>query len=84
MGTKLRFNINSQAIAKTASLISNSVLLTANAYLIGTGFANSFREQKTMSRNQNLQLTAEIATSIASLTRVITDTLSKHNNNESG
>ena len=84
MGTKLRFNINSQAIANTASLVSNSVLLTANAYLIGSGFANSFREQKNFSRNQNLQLTAEIATSIASLTRVITDTLSKHQNNEDG
>ena len=80
MNTKIRFNINSQAIAKTASLISNGVLLTANAYLIGSGFTSSYRERRNQSRNQNLQLTAEIASAIASLTKVVTDTLNKHNN----
>ena len=80
MTTKIRFNINAQAAAKTASLISNGVLLTANAYLIGTGFSNSFRERRSQNRNQNLQLTAEIASAVASLTKVVTDTLSKHNN----
>lgn len=78
MTTKIRFNINSQAVAKAASLISNSVLLTANAYLIGSGFSNSYRERRNQSRNQNLQLTAEIASAIASLTKVVTDTLSKY------
>jgi len=80
MNTKIRFNINSQAVAKTASLISNGVLLTANAYLIGSGFSSSYRERRNQSRNQNLQLTAEIASAIASLTKVVTDTLNKHNN----
>lgn len=79
MSTKIRFNINSQAAAKTASLLSNGVLLTANAYLIGSGFSNSFRERRSQNRNQNLQLTAEIASAVASLTKVVTDTLSKHN-----
>lgn len=83
MSTRIKINVNSQAIAKTASLISNSVLLTANAYLIGSGFANSYRERKNYTRNQNLQLTAEIASAIASLTKVVTDTLSKHNHENS-
>ena len=74
----LRFNLNGQAIAKTASLLSNSVLLTANAYLIGSGFNNSFRERKNQNRNENLQLSAEIASAIASITKVVTDTLGKH------
>ena len=82
MTTKIRFNVNTQAVAKTASLISNGVLLTANAYLIGSGFSNSFRERRNQSRNQNLQLTAEIASAIASMTKVVTDTLGKHNNAE--
>ncbi len=80
MSTKIRFNINTQAVAKTASLISNGVLLTANAYLIGSGFSNSFRERRSQNRNQNLQLTAEIASAVASLTKVVTDTLGKHQN----
>ncbi len=80
MTTKIRFNVNTQSVAKTASLISNGVLLTANASLIGSGFSNSFRERKSQTRNQNLQLTAEIASAVASLTKVVTDTISKHNN----
>lgn len=80
MSTKFRLNINAGALAKSASLISNSVLLTANAYLIGSSFTNSFRDRKISRRNENLQTSAEIVSSIASLTKVVTDTLAKHKN----
>ena len=79
MGTKIKLNINTQAIAKTAGVISNSVLLTANAYLIGTNFISGFRERKYQHIKENLQLTAEISSAVASLTKVISDTIGKHN-----
>ena len=78
MGTRIKLNLNTQALAKTASVISNSVLLTANAYLIGSNFLSGFRERKYQHIKENLQLTAEISAAMASLTRVITDTIGKH------
>ena len=75
---KLKININSNALTKAASLISNSVLLTSNAFLIGSGFSNYFKDRKRERITSNLQVTAEIASAIAGLTKVITETLEKH------
>ena len=75
---KLKINLNSNAISKTAGLISNSVMLTANAFLIGSGFSNYFRDRKRERITTGLQVTAEIASAIAGLTKVVTETLEKH------
>ena len=75
---KLKININSNAITKAAGLISNSVMLTANAFLIGSGFSNYFRDRRRERITTSLQVTAEIASAIAGLTKVITETLEKH------
>ncbi len=75
---KLKLTINSNALTKTASLISNSVMLTANAFLIGSGFSNYFKDRKRERITNNLQGTAEIASAIAGLTKVVTETIEKH------
>jgi hypothetical protein len=75
---KLKINLNSNAITKTAGLISNSVMLTANAFLIGSGFSNYFRDRKRERITTSLQVTAEIASAIAGLTKVVTETLEQH------
>ncbi len=75
---KLKLTINSHALTKTASLISNSVMLTANAFLIGSGSSNYFKDRKRERITNNLQVTAEIASAIAGLTKVVTETIEKH------
>jgi hypothetical protein len=75
---KLKINLNSSTLTKAASLISNSVLLTSNAFLIGSGFSNYFKDRKRERITTNLQVTAEIASAIAGLTKVVTETLEKH------
>ena len=76
--TKLRINLNTQAIVKTAEIISNTVLLTANAYLVGSGFRNHFRERKREQITNSLQTAAEIASAAAGLTKVITETIGSY------
>ncbi|TVL98079.1 MAG: hypothetical protein CV087_21765 [Candidatus Brocadia sp. WS118] len=76
--TKLRFNVNPNALVKTISLVSNTVLLTANAFLVGSRFSNYFKEQKRERVVSNLQITAEIASAAASLAKVVTDTLERY------
>lgn len=39
----LRIRINPNSLVKIAVIVSNSVMLTANAYLIGSGFRNHYR-----------------------------------------
>jgi len=75
--TKLRINVNPTSVTKTINLISNTVLLTANAFLVGSRFANHFREQKRERIVTNLQFTAEIASAAASLAKIGTDTLER-------
>ena len=75
---KLKISINSNAISRAAGLISNSVMLTANAFLIGSGFSNYFKDRRRERITTNLQVTAEIASAIAGLTKVVTETLAKH------
>ncbi len=77
--TKLRFVFNTNALVKTASILSNSILLTTNAYLIGTSLTNNIRQKKQEHMNDNLQTAAEIASAIAGLTKVISDTFGIHN-----
>ena len=74
----LRININSQAAIKLASLVSNSVILAANAYLVGSGIRGQWRDRRREHIASNLQIAAEVANAAASLTKVITDTIAQH------
>ena len=74
-GTKLRININSQAMVKMASLLSNSMILTSNVYLLGNDIRRQIKDKKTEAISNKLQLTAEVASAIASLAKVVVNTL---------
>ncbi len=74
----LRINVNSQAALKLASLVSNSVILAANVYLVGSGIHGQWRDRKREHIASNLQIAAEVANAAATLTKVITDTIEQH------
>jgi len=75
---KLRININSQAIVKLAGLVSNSIILSTNVFLIGTNFKRQINQKKTEAIANKLQMTAEVAQAIAGLSKVIVATLEGH------
>jgi uncharacterized protein YbjQ (UPF0145 family) len=75
---KLRINLNSQAIVKLAGLVSNSIILSTNVFLIGTNFKRQINQKKTEAIANKLQLTAEVAQAIAGLSKVIVATLEGH------
>jgi len=77
-GTTIRIKVNTSSLVKVAGIISNSVMLAANAYLIGSGIHNSIRIRKQARIQDNLQTTAELASAIAGLTKVVTDTIGVH------
>jgi len=72
---RLRLNVNSQALYKVASLVSNSVILSANAFLLGSGIHNQLRDRRNNRVSEGLQLTAEIAGAVAGLTKVVINTV---------
>ena len=76
---RLRLNVNSQALYKIASLVSNSVILSANAFLLGTSVHNQIRDRKRDRTIEGLQLTAEIANAVAGLTKVVINTVGNQN-----
>ena len=75
---KLRINLNSQAIVKLAGLAANSIILSTNAYLLGTNIRKQAKEKKTEAIVGKLQLTAEVAQAIAGLSKVIITTLDSY------
>ena len=74
-GKTVRIRINPNSLAKIAGIISNSVMLTANAYLVGSGFRNHYRVRQQERISNNLQTTAEIAAALAGITKVITESI---------
>jgi len=74
----LRIRINASSFVKIAGIISNSVLLAANAYLIGSSLQNHYRVRKQERISGSLQTTAELASAVAGLTKVITESIGAH------
>lgn len=74
----LRMNVNSQAAVKLASLVSNTVLLAANVYLVSTGIRQQVQVRRQERISSTLQSAAEIATAVAGLTQVVTSTLERY------
>jgi len=72
---RLHLNVNSQAIYKVASLVSNTVILSANAFLLGSSIQNQLRDRRNSRVTEGLQLTAEIAGAVAGLTKVVINTV---------
>ena len=71
----VRIRTNPNSLLKIAVIVSNSVMLTANAYLIGSGFRNHYRVRQQERISNNLQTTAEIAAALAGITKVITESI---------
>ena len=78
MGQWLRVNLNGSSISKIASILSNTVLLAANTYLLTSNIKNSMAESKRKKVVDNLQLTAEVASAVKGLTQVVTDISEKN------
>ena len=57
---KLRINVNSHAIVKLAGLVSNSIILSTNAYLLGANVRRQIKDRKTDAIVNKLQLAAEV------------------------
>jgi len=75
----LRINVNSNALYKVASLVTNSVILSANAFLLGSSIQNQLRDRRNSRVTEGLQLTAEIAGAVAGLTKVVINTVGNQN-----
>lgn len=75
---KLRINVNSHAIVKLAGLVSNSIILSTNAYLLGANVRRQIKDRKTDAIVNKLQLAAEVGQAIAGLSKVIVSTMDRH------
>ena len=71
MNEKVKFKINSQAIVKTAGLVSNSIIFTANAWLIGHNVYRQVKERRAVLVAEKMQFAAEAASALAGVARVI-------------
>jgi hypothetical protein len=71
-------NLNTRSISRLAGILSNSVLLAANTYLIASNLKSNLAEKKRSQVMENLQLTSEVASAIAGLSKVVTDNLERY------
>ena len=82
MATKLRINLNSGSLAKSMTLLSNSLVLATNSYLLGRSVIDYFRDRKRERILENLDVISQTLGSIGSLSRVISNVLDEKNAND--
>ena len=82
MATKLRINLSSGSLAKSMTLISNSLVLATNSYLLGRSVVDHFRDRKRERVLENLDVISQTLGSIGSLSRVITNVLDENANDQ--
>ena len=70
---KIRINVNTRALPKMAGLLSNTVILGANAYLITSSIAHQFRDRKQQRVSQTLEMGAQMASALAGITKIIVE-----------
>lgn len=75
---RLRIKVNSQSLSKAAMVLSNGVVLAANLYLIGSNTHQAITSRKQAKVSQTLQTTVEVAQTLAGLTKVVTEIVSKN------
>jgi len=75
--TRMRVNVNTRAIPRAAGLISNTVILSANAYLLSSSIAQQFRDRRRERVSQTMEMGAQIANAVAGLTKVIVETIER-------
>ena len=82
MATKLRINLSSGSLAKSMTLISNSLVLATNSYLLGRSVVDHFRDRKRERVLENLDVISQTLGSIGSLSRVISNVLDENANDQ--
>ena len=82
MATKLRINLSSGSLAKSMTLISNSLVLATNSYLLGRSVVDHFRDRKRERILENLDVISQTLGSIGSLSRVISNVLDENANDQ--
>ena len=82
MATKLRINLRSGSLAKSMTLISNSLVLATNSYLLGRSVIDHFRDRKRERILENLEIISQTLGSIGSLSKVITNVLDENANDQ--
>jgi hypothetical protein len=75
---KLWLKLNPQVVVKLAGLFSNALVLSTNAFLLGSGVRRRITEKKTESVANKLQLTAEVASAISGVAKVVAATLDSY------
>jgi hypothetical protein len=75
---KLRIRFNGPAIAQTAAVISNGVVLAANVYLLTSNIQQTIQTMKQTRISDSLQTAVDVAQSFGSLTKLITDIVEKN------
>ena len=82
MATKLRINLSSGSLAKSMTLISNSLVLATNSYLLGRSVIDYFGDRKRERVLENLDVISQTLGSIGSLSRVISNVLDENANDQ--
>jgi len=76
--TKLLLKLNPQVVVKLAGLFSNALVLSTNAFLLGSSVRRRITEKKTENFANKLQLTAEVASAVSGVAKVIATTLDSY------
>ena len=76
--TKLRLSLNSRSLAKTITLLSNSVVLATNSYLIARSIVDRYRDRKRERVLENLEVISQTLGSLATLSSVISNALDEN------
>jgi len=76
--TKLLLKLNPQVVVKLAGLFSNALVLSTNAFLLGSSVKRQISEKKTENIANKLQLTSEVASAISGVAKVVAATLDSY------
>ena len=69
-------------MAKSMTLLSNSLVLATNGYLLGRSVADHYRDRKRERILENLEIISQTLGSIGSLSRVISNVLDENENRQ--
>ena len=69
-------------MAKSMTLLSNSLVLATNGYLLGRSVVDHYRDRKRERVFENLEIISQTLGSIGSLSRVISNVLDENENRQ--
>ena len=75
---KIWLKFNPQVVVKLAGLLSNAMVLSTNAFLLSFGVRRRITEKKTENFANKIQLTAEVASAVSCVAKVVAATLDSY------